>query len=242
MQAYKSLLSMMLLETNLFFRLSIRECQSTYKEACSTNCQDPCTSFYKKKNATLAQRIEILDWHNANGKNQSKTTRHFAPIYPNLQIKQPLISSLVKDEVKWRAQWTDANQQGDKASKRAWQTEHPEVSEMMALWVTKALADKVLLTGEVLRQKWEAFAKMVGVAEEDKLKLSNGWLSSFKERYGLKQLKRHGEAASVEQKTVEDERKRVQDLIKEFLALGYTLRDVFNMNETGLFYGCMPLS
>lgn len=195
----------------------------------------------KKENAMLAQRIEILDWHHSNGKNQSKTTRHFAPLYPNLQIKQPLISSWVKDEVKWRDQWSRANQQGEKASKRARQTEHPEVSEMMALWVTKAMADKILLTGEVLRQKWEVFAKMAGVLEEDKLKLSNGWLSRFKGRFGLKQLKRHGEAASVEQKTVEDERKRVREIIKEFLALGYTLRDVFNMDETGLFYGCVPL-
>jgi hypothetical protein len=201
----------------------------------------PVPAFTKKENATLAQRIEILDWHNSNGKNQSKTTRHFAPLYPNLQIKQPLISSWVKDEVKWRDQRNNANQQGDRATKRARQTEHPEVSEMMALWVTKALADKVLLTGEVLRQKWEVFAKMAGVPEDDKLKLSNGWLSRFKERFGLKQLKRHGEAASAEDKTVEDERKQVQEIIKEFLALGYTLRDVFNMDETGLFYGCVPL-
>ena len=197
--------------------------------------------FTKKENATLAQRIEILDWYNLHGKNQSKTTRHFAPLYPNLHIKQPLVSSWVKDEAKWREQWDIANQQGDKAAKRARQTEHPEVSEMMALWVTKALADKILLTGEVLRQKWETFAKMAGVAEEDKLKLSNGWLSRFKGRFGLKQLKRHGEAASVEQDTVEDERKRVQAVIKEFMGLGYTLRDVFNMDETGLFYGYVPL-
>lgn len=113
---------------------------------------------------------------------------------------------------------------------------------MMALWVTKALADKILLTGEVLRQKWEVFAKMAAVPDDDKLKLSNGWLSRYKERFGLKQLKRHGEAASVEQKTVEDERKRVQEIIKEFMAHGSTLRDVFNMDETGLFYGCAPLS
>ena len=200
----------------------------------------PSPVFTKKENATLAQRIEILDWHNANGKNQSKTTWHFAPLYPNLQIKQPLISSWVKDEVKWRDQWNNVHQQGDKSSKRARQTEHPEVSEMMALWVTKALADKILLTGEVLRQKWETFAGMAGVPEEDRLKLSNGWLSRFKERFGLKQFKRHGEAGSVEETTIEDERKRIREVIKEFMALGHTLRDVFNMDETGLFYGYVP--
>ena len=41
-------------------------------------------TFVKKENATLAQRIEILDWHNANGLNQTKTARFFDQKYPNL--------------------------------------------------------------------------------------------------------------------------------------------------------------
>jgi hypothetical protein len=47
-------------------------------------------------------------------------------------------------------------------------------------------------------------------------------------------MKRHGEAASSNAETIREERKRVQDLIRE---AGYEPRDVFNMDETGLFYG-----
>ena len=47
----------------------------------------PIPAFTKKENATLAQRIEVLDWHHANGKNQSETARHFGAKYLNLQIK-----------------------------------------------------------------------------------------------------------------------------------------------------------
>jgi hypothetical protein len=61
--------------------------------------------FTKKENATLAQHIEILDWHNKNGQNQSRTAQHFDPIYPNLKIKQPLVSSWIKEEAKWRDLW-----------------------------------------------------------------------------------------------------------------------------------------
>ncbi|KAJ7803292.1 hypothetical protein B0H14DRAFT_3884152 [Mycena olivaceomarginata] len=60
-------------------------------------------TFQKKELATLEQRIEILDWYHANGKNQSKTAKHFDPIYPNLCIKQPLVSSWVNKEQEWRA-------------------------------------------------------------------------------------------------------------------------------------------
>ena len=104
----------------------------------------------------------------------------------------------------------------------------------MDLWVSKAMADRILLTGEVLRQKWNVFADLAGVPEDDRLKLSNGWLARFKDRNGLREWKRHGEAASANNETVKQEQKRIQNLIKEGQ---YQLRDIYNMDETGLFYG-----
>jgi len=193
--------------------------------------------FTRKENATLAQRIEILNWHHKNGANQTATARHFDAVYPNLRIKQPLVSSWLKDESKWREQWKQANKKSDRTAKRARQTEHPDVSEMMDLWVSKAMNDRVLLTGEVLRQKWNTFADLVGIPGDERLKLSDGWLTRFKERHGLAQSVRHGEAASAHGRTVEAERKRIRELIK---SSGYELRDVFNMDETGLFYGYAP--
>ena len=113
--------------------------------------------FVKKENSTLAQQIEILDWYHKHGRKQTLTAQHFAPVYPNLQLKQPLISSWVKEEAKWRKQWEETNHQNDRITKRMRQTEHPEVSEMMYLWVLNAMGDGILLTGEVLRQKWTKF-------------------------------------------------------------------------------------
>jgi len=75
---------------------------------------------------------------------------------------------------------------------------------------------------------------LAGVPEDDRLKLSNGWLARFKDRNGLREWKWHGEAASANDETVEQEQKRIQNLIKEGQ---YQLRDIYNMDETGLFYG-----
>ena len=198
----------------------------------------PAPVFTKKENATLSQRIEILDWHHKNGKNQMATAKHFYPIYPNLQIKQPLISSWLKSEAEWREQWAQADKQCNRNAKRVRQTEHPEVSEMMDLWVSKAMNDKILLTGEVLRQKWNMFANLAGIPEDERLNLSDGWLTRFKDRNGLKEMKRYGEAASSSAGTVEKERKRIQEIIQKY---GYELHNIFNMDETGLFYGYAPL-
>lgn len=121
----------------------------------------------------------------------------------------------------------------EKATKRLRQTQHPEVTESMDLWVSLAMSRGILLTGEVLRKKWKEFAEKAGVALEDQLQLSNGWLDRFKARHGLKEVRRHGEAGSVKMDTVEAERLRIQKVIRDG---GYQLRDVFNMDETGLFY------
>jgi hypothetical protein len=98
---------------------------------------------------------------------------------------------------------------------------------MMDLWVLMAMADNLLLTSEVLGQKWKKFANLVGVPEDKWLNLREGWLTKFKERTGLKDWKRHGEAASADKEMVEQERQRVQDLIKKY---GYELRNIFNMD------------
>ena len=104
---------------------------------------------------------------------------------------------------------------------------------MMYLWVSKAINDGILLTREALRQKWNVFADLAGIPEDERLTLSNGWLGRFKKRNGLQQMKRHGEAALSNAVTVEKERKRLRDLLRED---GYKLCDTFNMDESGLFF------
>lgn len=132
-------------------------------------------------------RIEILDWYYATGeKSQTKTAKYWAEIYPNLQLKQPTISSWLKDEGKWRAQWAEVQTKGRGGDvKRVKQTEHPEVDEMLELWVAKTMSNGVLLNGEIIRQKWKQFADLVRLPEDERLHLSDGWLAGFKKRCGL---------------------------------------------------------
>ena len=164
----------------------------------------PKPAFTRKENATLEQRIKILNWHHANGKNQQKTAKHFDVIFPNLQLKQPRISAWCKNEEKWREEY-ELSMGSARSGKRVCQTQHPEVTEMLDLWVSKAMADGILLTGEVLHQKWRKFADLAGVPEDKRLNLSEGWLGRYKVRIGLKQMKHHGEAASAAAETVEME-------------------------------------
>ncbi|KZT51780.1 DDE-domain-containing protein, partial [Calocera cornea HHB12733] len=92
----------------------------------------------------------------------------------------------------------------------------------------------IAVTGDILRAKWRWFATEEGIEPADWLKLSDGWLSAFKKRHGLKGQRLHGEAASVNQAELEKERTALKQITDH-----YALRDSFNMDETGLF-GKMP--
>ena len=104
---------------------------------------------------------------------------------------------------------------------------------MLDLWVSKVMAHEIILTREILHQKWRVFADLVGMPENEQLHLSNGWLDWYKTQNGLKEFKRHGKAASAALETIDKEQQHLQELIKKY---GYQLRDIFNMDKTSLFY------
>ncbi|KAF8237455.1 hypothetical protein L208DRAFT_1247234, partial [Tricholoma matsutake] len=80
--------------------------------------KDEAPVFTKKENATLVQYIEILDWYHAN--NQLKTAKQFDKLYPNLKIKQPLVSSWAKNEERWDEEWVQSG--------AAWSAKHKYLS------------------------------------------------------------------------------------------------------------------
>ncbi|KZP22133.1 DDE-domain-containing protein [Athelia psychrophila] len=195
--------------------------------------KEPAAVFTKKEVAMYKQRVEILDWHHSNGVNQSKTASQFHTKYPNLRIKQPLVSSWIRQEAEIRQKFTEDSALG--TFKRTQQTTYPEVTEALELWIAKAMNADLFLTGKILRQKWVIFADLAGIPEASRLSLTNGWLESLKKRNNLQLSHRHGEAGSADPKTVAEERERMQKITAE-----YNLEDIYNGDETALYYGMPP--
>ena len=111
----------------------------------------------------------------------------------------------------------------------------PLTNAALELWVSHCTSSNVLLTGDILRQKWKSYATIFQEEGAEELKLSNGWLSSIKARTGLKQVQRHGEGESVNLGDVNRERARLRDILRH-----YKPQDIFNMDETGLYYAMPP--
>lgn len=192
--------------------------------------KQPVAVFTKKEVASHKQRVEMLDWYHANGKNQTKTAKTFAQKYPNVMIKQPLVSSWVKNEQEICQHYAQDATGG--TFKWMQQTSYPEVTEALDLWISKAMENGLFLSSELLRQKWTAFANLAGIPDDSRLTLSNGWLESLKKRNNLRLTRRHGEAGSANPKVVAEEWVRVQKLTE-----GYKPKDIYNGDETALYYG-----
>jgi hypothetical protein len=72
--------------------------------------------------------------------------------------------------------------------------------------------------------------------EINEFKGSNGWLDKFKDRHGIKFKSIQGEAAAVNMESVEEWRRE----ILQNLLVQYSPKDVFNVDETGLFWRLLP--
>ena len=66
---------------------------------------------------------------------------------------------------------------------------------------------------------------------DGQLILSNGWLSRWKGRHGVFSVRLHGEAGGADQQGVARAQRELPGIIEK-----YQPEDVFNIDETGLFY------
>ena len=93
------------------------------------------------------------------------------------------------------------------------------------------------ITGDILCKKAaEIWPRIPEYANLKAPTFSNGWLEGFKKRHKIKRRTRHGEAGSVPA-LAEAEMRSIRTLRGE-----YAEEDVFNMDETGLFWRMAPSS
>lgn len=64
---------------------------------------------------------------------------------------------------------------------------------------------------------------------------SNGWLESLKARHNIRCAALSGEAADVDPTVVDSWQKRLEIILE-----GYQPEDIYNADETGVFFRAMP--
>ena len=143
---------------------------------------------------------------------------------------QSTISDILRSKDKFLSM--DAN---ELRAKRACVLKFPALDRALATWVLQCQSNRVLLSGRMIKMEAIRISTLQEIPTGECLAFSNGWLSSFTARHSFRQFKLHGESGSADIAAIEAHLPGLfRDLAK------YDPRDIYNMDETALYYRMAP--
>lgn len=184
----------------------------------------PSNKIIKRISLTNAQRRQLcLD-------KEKKPTPTAGELASKYGIKEKTVSAVLLAKEKWLA--TNSNEYTAQL-KRNRPSKYENVERALWSWVKGALSSSLDINGAVLKKKAIGFAMLLSI---EGFKASDGWIAKFKKKYNLREYTKHGEAKSApSDEAIMQERLRVSQIISE-----YSLDDVWNADETGLFWKMDP--
>ena len=117
----------------------------------------------------------------------------------------------------------------DSKRQRQRKVTYPQLEERLFEWVLN-FQNSGQLNGEALKAKAAEIASHLYPGETT-LAFSSGWLHKFKKRHGIQQVVVHGESGSADIAAIKEVLPELRQLVSS-----YALDDVFNVDETGLFF------
>ena len=138
---------------------------------------------------------------------------------------------IIKDREKIKDRW-HSGIGGERKYMKARKCLYTDINESVWEWFCQARARNIPLTGRLIQEKAVMFSMETG---HDDFTASNGWLDRWKKRFNVKCNVLSGESADVSEETVLEWKQRLPSLCE-----GYNLKDIFNADETGLYYRAMP--
>lgn len=109
---------------------------------------------------------------------------------------------------------------------------NPDVDQCVLKWFKQARDKNIPLSGTLIRAKAEEFGASLG---KDSFKASTGWLDGFKERNKISFKAVCGESGAVDTNVANDWKNSLVEMVGDVAD-----KDVFNVDETGLFYKSTP--
>ena len=109
------------------------------------------------------------------------------------------------------------------------------LEEALVAWILQKQQQKLSISREIIQAKGRQFAEELGLG--DSFKFSNRWLESFCKRNAFRSFRQHGESGATNINTIEIQQAIAE--IKEEIKK-YAPADVYNMDESALFYNMSP--
>lgn len=143
-------------------------------------------------------------------------------------LSQSTVATIWKD----RKKWLDAEMEGG-SRKKLRKPQHEDLDRAMLQWFQQQRINHIPLSGPLVKTKAEFFASELGIAD---FKASEGWLNKWKLRHNINYGQISGEARDVNRNITDGWLEKVWPELKT----RYSAEDIFNADETGLFYKMTP--
>lgn len=151
------------------------------------------------------------------------------------QFSKPVRQCTVSEFLSKRYSHLDSELQQPERKKHR-KIAYADLEKALAQWVAIEERKKTTINGDILRIKaryyWHRLPQYSGLEEPS---FSEGWLSGFKKRHGIKERRRHGEAAGIDEESMMAEIALIQARLAQ-----YSPEDQYNCDETGLFWKLIP--
>lgn len=180
----------------------------------------------KQASHTIAFKIKVLEELDKKQLNKTEICKKFS-------IANSTLSTFIKNRQKIEDAYVSCDVQPNRKRMRTCAGNREALEESLFQWFKQARSMNTPVSGPFLCEKAVALAQELGV---ENFVPNPGWLTRFKNRKGIVFKTICGEAASVSQETVD---KWTEETLPHILK-DYAPRDVFNADETGLFYRCLP--
>ena len=177
------------------------------------------------KSLTIRRKLEIV-----NAVEKAPPTKTKKEIAAEFDIPPSTLSTIMKKKDSLKTMATH----GSTKKKRNRDPSRTDVDEALYIWFSAARAQSVPLSGEMLKAKAEDLASELepGVPWS----CSNGWLSRWKKRHSITFRAICGENASVDLSVCAE----WKELTLKPILQRYSAENIFNADETGLYWRLLP--
>ena len=183
-----------------------------------------------RKPLTLEDKINIIR------RKESEFKLSDNDLAKEYDVDRSTISNILRNKDKLSQAYINATPSAIKKT-RIQTGKFPALEEALYKWFLGIRSQNIPVSQEMLRTKVLYFyneARNKGVQFYN-FEASQGWLENFQERYNISSKRIHGESESADLEQVDKGRERLQELL-----VGYDLNDIYNADETGLFFRLGP--
>lgn len=174
----------------------------------------------KRKNLSVSEKMEIVK-SLQNGKSNSDVCKEFS-----------LSASSVSTIWKNRSSITEQYEENNLQTKKRRICREPQVDEALFKWFVERRSMSIPLNGPILQIQAEKLARDLDI---ENFECSRGWIDRFKKRHAISFGKISGEKNYVDHQDVTNWLEKWETIRQE-----YADEDIFNLDETGLFFNLAP--